>query len=127
MAKQMISFDEFSEIYNLMNAVPIKSGEAHNAYYKRLNACGTKRSRTTLQNIEQSKKDTDTVEQAYVRYKEITREINDKKKTNSVKKEPEQQAMVLPVVVPVEEEKTFEICGFVIEISIKTKGMNKNV
>ena len=38
-----------------------------------------------------------------------------------VRKEPEQQKMILPVDEPCEKE-TFEICGLIIEISIKTKG-----
>ena len=38
-----------------------------------------------------------------------------------VRKEPEQQEMVLPEAEPCEKE-TFEICGLIIEISIKTKG-----
>ena len=41
-----------------------------------------------------------------------------------VKKEPEQQEMKLPEIEPCEKE-TIEICGLVIEISIKTKGVKQ--
>ena len=74
MAKQMISLEEFSGIYNLMVAVPFKHEESDNAYFKRIQACGTGRSRRTLQLIKRAKEDTDCLKDAYSLYKVLSRE-----------------------------------------------------
>jgi len=74
MPKQMISFEEFSGIYNLMVEIPLKQDESDNSYFKRIQSCGTVRSRRTLQLIKRAKEDTDSPKAAYSLYKELSRE-----------------------------------------------------
>ena len=80
MAKQMIQIEEFSRIYNLIVAVPIKKDESDNKYFQRLLVCGAGRSRRTLQLIVRAMKDTDCVDDAYALYKELSRERKHQKK-----------------------------------------------
>lgn len=88
MAQRMIQKDEIQKIVEIMRFAPIREGESHNAYYKRI--CGAvNRSRTTLQVIEQAMKPSSDPDVIYQEYARLSRERDSRKRDREQKKKDE--------------------------------------
>ena len=127
MSSRMTPKEEIIKIVNLMRAVRIRKDETHNAYYRRLDACGAEKSRATLQLVEKAMRETENDDEIYEKYCSMSRVRDHKRK----KKNPDQlsfediekQTAKHDPHEVISEKETFEVCGLVIEISIKTKGI----
>lgn len=121
MPKSMVPYNEFRGIMNAMLSAPRKDDETQRAHFARLKEdFNITRSRTVLQLVEKAiGKDTDP-EKSYENYKKLSRERTekrqDKEKQLSIFSE---QQFDSEVTKPAPQKEVIEICGLVIEISIK--------